>query len=314
MEIKKILIISGPTASGKTKLSLDIAHNNSQLEIVNFDSLLFYQELNIGTAKPTLKEMADIPHHLIDIATISNPLNAARYCEIALPLIEKIHQQKKVPVLVGGSGFYLKALLMGMYPSPTPSKEILEKSDEIYSKEGIDFFINFLKKHDKKSFEKLHPNDHYRIRRAVEFYWSSNYPISLAPQKQKEQIPKYKEMNWNLFHCYLNIPRENHYPIIIERTKKMIADGLIQEVENLMKLGYTGREKPLKSIGYKEVFSYLSEKNKNINKLQEDIFISTRQLAKAQRTWFQSVRDKFEFNPLENYQDAFLKAQEFLSQ
>lgn len=297
MDVKKVLIISGPTACGKTDLSLKI-HQREKIEIVNFDSLLFYRELNIGTAKPSEKERELIPHHMVNISTVKEPLNAARFCEKALPVIKAIHQKNKVPILVGGSGFYLKALLKGMYPSPSPSRDIIEKSQNLYSEKGIEPFIKLLKDQDPISAQKLHPNDHYRIIRAVQFFWTSGYPISEAPQRQEKLTPRWKKENWTLKHIHLNIPKEEHYPIIKNRIDNMLKNGLINEVKNLLNQGFTGKEKPLNSIGYKETLSYLRGELNSLSSLKEAIFISTRRLAKAQRTWFKTVESKKTFHPL----------------
>mgnify|MGYP001386056894 CR=1 FL=1 len=129
--MKKVIIISGPTASGKTKVSLKLIQKGKQknipFAIVNFDSLLFYNELNIGTAKPTIEELDQFPHHMVNIASITNPLNASDYYKKAIPIIQKLHEDNIIPILVGGSGFYLRSLIKGMYKCPTISNELKEK-------------------------------------------------------------------------------------------------------------------------------------------------------------------------------------------
>ena len=297
MDLKRVLVVSGATATGKTKTSIEIAIQGD-IEIVNFDSLVFYKELNIGTAKPTADEIQDITHHLVGTQSITNPMNAADFCKIAPKVINSIIEKGKTPLLVGGSGFYLKALLLGMYPTKTPSDEIINKSNSLYKAEGIQAFWKILEQVDKPSTEKLHINDHYRVRRAVEFYWTSGYPISEAPLRQNQETKFYKTQNWDPKHIYLNIPKEDHYEIMLQRTKNMIQAGLIDEVKNLVKQGHKDC-KPLQSIGYKETIDYLDGKIESQDELIEKIFISTRRLAKAQRTWFQSVTKKEEFNPLD---------------
>ena len=156
----KVVIVSGATATGKTDITIELAQKFGG-EIVNFDSLLLYKEITIGTAKPSLSERGEIPHHMIDVASIANPLNAADYAKLALPLIKNLHQLGKIVYLTGGSGFYLQALLKGMYASPTTSKEILDKSEKMYVEEGIRPFLEILQEEDSLTFKLYHQNDHY---------------------------------------------------------------------------------------------------------------------------------------------------------
>jgi tRNA dimethylallyltransferase len=292
----KIIIISGPTATGKTQISIEMA-KLFQAEIVNFDSLLFYREINIGTAKPTVTERQNIKHHLIDIASISTPLNAARFREMANFEINKLHQDNKLIILTGGSGFYLQALIKGMYDSPTTNEKVIERSEVLYQEQGISPFLEILKLYDKINYERLHPNDHYRIRRAVEHFWAHGTPFS-SMQLNHENLKNLNEPNWDILHCYLNIPKEEHWPIIQKRTKKMLQDGLIDEVKKLLE-NFTGNEKPLQSIGYKETIDFLKSHQTDQLQLEEKINIATRQLAKAQRTWFNKV-DRLSFHPIQD--------------
>lgn len=295
---KKICIISGPTASGKTSTSIKLAKKFGG-EIINFDSLLFYKELTIGTAKPTLSEQAGIPHHMIDVRSISNPMNAADFRNEALPLLEKFLNENKQIYLVGGSGFYLQALIYGMYESPTTPSEITYESNELYKESGITPFVEILSKNDPKSLESLHENDHYRIRRAAEHFLTTGTPFSeaQAQMKKEREIPFYEKMNWKLHHIYLDLPKPEHFEIIQKRTSHMFEQGLLDEVKALLSKGFTGEEKPLKSIGYKEALRFLKSNDYTLNQAQEDINIATRQLAKSQRTWFKKW-DKLTYHPL----------------
>jgi tRNA dimethylallyltransferase len=307
--MNKVVIISGPTASGKTQLSIELAKKYNGV-IVNFDSLLFYKELLIGTARPTEEEMDGVPHYLVGTQSAHSPLNANQYMKLALPLIQDLLKQNKLVFLVGGSGFYLQALLHGMYEDKSSSEDVLRRSEELYQKEGISAFREILKEHDPINYERLHENDHYRIRRAVEYFWTTNRPFSEAKIKHEEE--KNHESNndnihgWSTLHLYLNIPKEQHYPIILKRTEKMFQQGLVTEVQNLLQAGFTGLEKPLQSIGYKEVLLYLEGKI-SLEQCKEDIFISTRQLAKSQRTWFNRISNKIEINPLEGASSLFVQ-------
>ncbi len=297
MKKNKLIVVSGPTASGKTSLSIEIAKLLDS-EVINFDSLLFYSQMDVGTAKPTFEEKNGIPHHLIDIRTINSPLDAAQYVELAIPLIQSLHKNNKIPVLTGGSGFYLQALLNGMYPSKTTSQEVLEKSKTLYESEGIDPFIEVLEKNDQPNFKKLHKNDHYRVRRAVEHYWSTGEAFSKSKESlEKVQIKNFDLYNWDICHIYLDIPKEEHLAIIYSRTKKMISNGLVEEVKAILSSGYSPSLKPLQSIGYKETIKYIESGELSLEELEERINISTRQLAKAQRTWFKT-KEKKNYHPI----------------
>ncbi len=191
---KKIIIISGPTACGKTQTSINLAklinENTGQApHILNFDSLLFYRELNIGTAEPLIKEREGIPHHLIDITSAATPLDASSFVEIALSCMQELHDRGKIIILVGGSGFYLRALIKGMYQAITPSKELKDTISKKYKEDGIDHFLDFLKDHDPDSLEYLHKNDHYRIIRAYEYFKTTGKKISDSKKEKEAMLP-----------------------------------------------------------------------------------------------------------------------------
>lgn len=308
-----MIVISGPTATGKTDTSIRLARELGG-EIVNFDSLLLYKEITIGTAKPTKEEQGRVPHHMIDVASIAQPLNAAAYAKMALPLIEKLHKENKLVYLVGGSGFYLQALLNGMYDSPTTPIEITEKSDSLYISEGIAPFLEILKNADPASFNRYHENDHYRVRRAVEHFWSTGSRLSEARVLKDQDNQNRQESNihgWDVLHIHLDVPKEEHLEIIKKRSEKMLSTGLLQEVKELLDQGFTGLEKPLQSIGYKEVVELLKGSFENEAQCLERIVISTRQLAKSQRTWFNRVAGKTNFHPLTDQAAILKKARNF---
>lgn len=310
----KVVVISGPTASGKTDIAVELALKFHG-EVVNFDSLLLYKEINIGTAKPTEQERRSVPHHMIDVRSISNPMNAADYAREAFPIVEKLLKEKKPVFLTGGSGFYLQALLKGMYDSPTTPAEITTKSDELYKNEGIKPFLDILKTNDPKSLERYHENDHYRIRRAVEHWWTTGLPLSGARSEKDEANAKMERPtihDWEVLHIYLNIPKEEHLHIIERRTDKMLSGGLVEEVQGLLTKSFTGLEKPLQSIGYKETLDYIFGVYKSLQECRERIIISTRQLAKSQRTWFNRDSFKKEFHPIENREEIFKEVENYL--
>jgi tRNA dimethylallyltransferase len=308
--MKKIIIISGPTASGKTSISIELA-KKFNAEIVNFDSLIFYKELNIGTAKPSIEERNGVTHHLIDIESAKNPIHAAKFVELAEPIVEEVHKRNKPVILVGGSGFYVQALINGMYESINTSEEVEQRSEDLYEAEGITPFIEILKKNDPINYERLHENDHYRIRRAVEHYWATGDAFSKSQEKMTEKKLNYEQKGWEVLHIYLDIPKEEHLPYIYKRTNEMIANHFIEEVKNLLANGFSGHEKPLQSVGYKQVQMFLSGEYKTMDELIERINISTRRLAKAQRTWFKT-KEKINYHPLEQRSEIIKAVENFL--
>jgi tRNA dimethylallyltransferase len=310
---KKIIIIAGATATGKTNLSIELA-KSYQGCIVNFDSLLFYQELQIGTARPTKEEMSGVEHFLVGTDSISSPLNAKQFAERAIQIIEERPDNQPI-FLVGGSGFYLQALLYGMYEDLSTPQPIKEKSDNLYRDNGIEPFREILKIHDHENYLRLHANDHYRIRRAVEYFWTTNKPFSEAKKSHDVSQEKQKEIihsNWDCLLLYLDIPKEEHYEIIKKRTKTMFDLGLIEEVKNLLAQGFSGKEKPLESIGYKEVQAFLRGEL-TLESCEELIFISTRQLAKSQRTWFKG-QNMQPTHPLKERETILKNVQQFLKE
>lgn len=287
----KIILLSGPTCSGKTLHSVRLARATGA-EVVNFDSLLFYRELTIGTAKPTPEERQGVPHHLVDVRSIGEPMNASQFALEARPIIDEIHSRGRVVILTGGSGFYAQALLKGMFRSPTTPEHILERSNELYAREGIAPFLAELKQHDPVSAARYHANDHYRVRRAVEHWWANGTPFSLERDSFTPQ-----QSPWKILHAHLDLPKEDHLKLIQQRTRSMLASGLVDEVKTLLAQGFTGKEKPLQAIGYKETLDWLTGAYGTDEKaFEERIVINTRQLAKAQRTWFKK-QEKRVFDP-----------------
>lgn len=311
----KVVIISGPTATGKTNTAIDLATHFGG-EVVNFDSLLLYKEITIGTAKPTTEERKQILHHMIDVTSIAQPMNASDYMKAAYPIVEKLLKDKKTVYLTGGSGFYLQALLKGMYDSPTTPTDVMKRSELMYSNEGITPFLDVLRQHDPGSFERYHENDHYRIRRAVEHWWTNGTPLAEQRMKKNEDnktLPGSTIHGWDVFHAYLDLPKEEHLKIIESRTDRMLESGLIEEVQSLLNQGFTGLEKPLQSIGYKEALNFIFGVYKTKAECRERIVISTRQLAKSQRTWFNRDPSKKLFHPLKDNENLREEIRKFLN-
>lgn len=309
-----LILITGPTATGKTQISIDVAeyliNKKISAEIINFDSVLFYKELNIGSAKPTVIERRNIPHHLIDIQSIQHPINANNFIEIAKNKIVELFNQNSVVILVGGSAFYLRALLKGMYVE-NQAQEPKKK----YEEQGIEFVIDYLKANDPESLTRLHINDHYRLIRAYEFHLNNGYAISKA--KEESDLNNPYDFHTNIFNAeilnfYLDIKREEHLKIIEKRTQKMIQDGLVDEVKKLLN-EFSENLKPLQSIGYKETIDFLNGDIQSVNDLEIKISISTRQLAKSQRTFFKKIIPKTNIDPTENRNELYTALDAFIN-
>jgi tRNA dimethylallyltransferase len=319
--MNKLIVISGPTASGKTKISIDLAKKifykfNLSTVIVNFDSLLFYKEISIGTAKPTMEERQGIEHFMIDIESIKSPMNAADFIKIGEAVIKEQMTKGKCVILVGGSAFYLRALLKGMYESITPTIEIKEKFENLYQKNGIESIISFLKINDPESLVNLHENDHYRLIRAALHFEMTGRKISSEKSTLDELSPyDFSQIihPWKILNLFLDLPKDQHFEIIKKRTEKMFDDGLIAEINELSKAGFSLEEKPLKSIGYKEAIEWKKGLFQSKSECIERIAISTRQLAKSQRTFFKKITPKLTFHPLEDQEKIFHVVEQFLS-
>lgn len=319
--MNKLIIICGPTASGKTQTSIDLAEKiiaklKIPTVIVNFDSLLFHKEISIGTAKPTLAERKNIEHFMIDIESIKSPMNAADFIKIGQDLIKHLMAQGKCVILVGGSAFYLRALLKGMYESITPTEEIKDKFELLLQKEGIEPIIAYLQKNDPESLKTLHKNDHYRLVRAAVHFEMTGTKIS-SQKKLLDELSPYDFTEiihpWKTLLLYLDLPKDQHFEIIKKRTEKMFNDGLMNEIEGLTQLGFTLEEKPLSAIGYKEAIEFKKGLFKTREECIERIAISTRQLAKSQRTFFKKIIPREDFNPLTDQEKIFSRVEQFLS-
>ena len=307
--MNKVIQLTGPTATGKTMHSVRLAQAIGG-EIVNFDSLLFYRELNIGSAKPSLNERQGVIHHMIDVRSISHPMNASDFVLEATPVVNEILSRGKPVILVGGSGFYVRALVKGMYDSPTTPLEIKDRSEKLYEAQGIEPFREVLREHDPENFKRLHENDHYRIRRAVTHWWTNKTPFSSEKEAFTPQGPQ-----WDMLPLHLDIPKEDHKLIIAKRTRTMIENGLLTEVQNLLMQGFTGEERPLQSIGYKETLDWIRGKyGSDQAAYEERININTRQLAKVQRTWFKKELEKQIFDPRTQGESLLSAARSFIQQ
>ena len=279
----KALVISGPTASGKTALSVECAKRLNG-EIVSADALLVYKGLNIGTAKPTKGEMGGIPHYMIDVVAPTESFSASDYERLALPILEDIIARGKVPVLVGGTSFYLDALLYKRTLGGAPADEAVRKKYEaIFEQEGKEALFSLLQEIDPASAEVLHPNDKKRVIRALEIYELTGKRKS---EQHDERIPRLPVLAVGV-----DYPREALYARIDARVDEMMKAGLVEEVEGLLNSGISENAQCMQGIGYKEVVEILknsdlhSTMSDKINAMSDIIKKNTRNYAKRQLTY-----------------------------
>lgn len=276
-----ILVILGPTASGKTKLSIELAKQING-EIISADSMQVYQGMDIGTAKPTLAERRDIPHHLIDIKNPDEEWTVADFVEQAHKLVPEIIGRGRQPIIVGGTGLYLWSLLEGYSFAPQPaSQEIRER----LNKEPVSVLYARLATLDPVSAEKINPNDQKRIIRALEVYTLTGKKISGLQRKGTANLFAGSEK----ILIGLTLPRDDLYVKIDRRVDEMIAAGLINEVKGLLAKGYPKNLNAFQALGYKEVIDCLDgkwDKDRLIGELKK----RTRNFAKRQLTWFKRFK------------------------
>ena len=278
--MKKLLVICGATASGKTALAVECAKRVDG-EIISCDALLVYRRLNVGTAKPTAEERRGIPHYLIDVADPRERFSVSDFERLALPILEDILSRGKTPVLCGGTGFYMNALLFrSSFGNAAASEEIRTKYEKIAELSGREYLHVLLREVDSETAEKLHPNDVKRVIRALEIF-------ELTSRKKSEQhdapIPRYP---YSAF--AFDYPREILYDRIGRRIDGMLLHGLVSEVKGLLAAGIPENAQCMQGIGYKEVVECL--KNGNQESIMRDIIArNTRNYAKRQLTFFKKL-------------------------
>lgn len=275
--MKKIAVICGATATGKTGLAVDLALKLNT-EIISADSQLIYKGLNIGTAKPTESEMRKIKHHMIDVIEPNENFSVGDYEERAAPILTNLLDMGKVPVICGGTGFYINSLLFDLgYGNTAADESIREKYAEFLDKNGKDALFDKLKEVDPETAEKLHPNDVKRVVRALEIYEVSGKKKS---QQCDKMIPKY-----DYIAIAIDYPREELYERINKRVNEMFDLGLIEEVNGLLARGINKNCQSMQAIGYKEVLEGLKNKD-NHSTMCDTIKKNTRHYAKRQITFF----------------------------
>lgn len=276
----KILVICGPTASGKTGLAVKCA-KKLNTEIISADSQLVYRGLNIGTAKPTEEEKQGIVHHLIDVADPKQNFSVFDYSEQALPIVDRLLYDGKTPIICGGTGFYINSILFDFaYGHAGANEEIREKYNSLLKEKGKEYIFSLLQNVDPETAEKLHVNDTKRVIRALEIYESSG-------RKKSDQhdglTPKYEYLA-----VAINYPREELNRRIDMRVDDMFERGLVEEVEELLAKGVEPDCQCMQAIGYKEVLKCLKNRD-NHSTMRDIIKQNTRHYAKRQITFFKKL-------------------------
>ena len=288
--MNKTLTIIGPTSSGKTELSVKLAKEFNG-EIIGLDSRQIYQEMTIGTAQPTISEQQGISHHLINILPIKETVSAGSYATLVKESIANILSRSKVPIICGGAGLYYRALVNGIFSGSRTDNKTRKNLDNEYEKFGPKKMLSKLYKYDPDYAKSIHPNNKKRLVRALEIIESTG----MSPTKNFELQKEAKQPELDLFTIYLKWDRSILKKRIALRTKKMINNGWIDEVINIMSKYPNNNFQPLDSIGYHEIISYLKG-DLDLKSLEKSIVIKTRQFAKRQIHWFKNEKIDLEIN------------------
>lgn len=281
--MEKVIVICGPTASGKTSLSIELAKRIGG-EIVSCDSMQIYKYMDIGSAKPTKEEMQGVPHYLIDCVMPDERYNVARYKQEAEDAIKQILQKGKIPIVVGGTGLYLNSLIYGIkYPEIDLDVTYRKQLEDRVNKEGLESLYQEAQKIDPKACESISQKDQKRVLRILEIYHAT------GKTKTQQEIESRKggiQYDYRVF--ALDWPREELYDRINLRVDQMIEQGLIKEVEGLIRK-FSKTPTAMQAIGYKEIRNYL-EGNMTLEESVEKIKQETRRYAKRQLTWFRKIK------------------------
>ncbi len=277
----RVIFIVGPTATGKSRIAIELAKEVGG-EIISSDSMQVYKFMSILTQAPSEKDLSEIPHHLIAEISPEKEYSAAEFSKRAAKLIKNIAKKGKTPIIVGGTGLYVKALIDGLFPSPKKNLDLRKNLESEAGKYGSASLYDKLKEIDPTSSHNIHPNDTRRIIRALEIYYSTGIPVSVH-KKNTKGIKDFYE----IVELGLNIPRQVIYKKINARVEKMFNDDVVKEVKSLLKchLSITANS----AIGIKEIKGYLDGEYSSLE-AKELIKKNTRNYAKRQLTWFR--RDK----------------------
>ena len=277
----KILVICGPTASGKTALAVELALRHRG-EVVSADSMQIYRRMDIGTAKPTREEMRGVPHHMLDVADPEEDFSVARYVDMAAKCVDDILARGRLPILAGGTGLYIDSLLSGRTFAPLqPDSPLRGQLEEQLRREGGAAMLSRLAQVDPDSAARLHPNDEKRIVRALEVYQSTGKTITQHNLETQAIPPRYDALTLALAFER----REDMWSRIDRRVDQMMDQGLVAEVQGLLDSGVPAKCTAMQAIGYKEMAAALLSGG-DVRSAAEEIQLRSRQYAKRQLTWF----------------------------
>lgn len=292
-----LLVLTGPTAVGKTKLSIALARAVGG-EIISADSMQVYRHMDIGSAKIKKEEMQGIPHHLIDVLDPTEDFHIVLFQKMAKEAMADIYSRGHIPILTGGTGFYIQAVTRDIdFTEAEQENGYRKKLEAIALSQGAEALHRMLRDIDPKSAEEIHPNNVKRVIRALEFYHQNGVPISSHNEAQKQQTSPY-----NLACFVLNAPRPLLYERIEARVDEMLSEGLVEEVRKLQSMGCCQGMVSMQGLGYKEILSYL-EGECSLEEAVRILKRDTRHFAKRQLTWFRREpeviwldKEKFEFD------------------
>ena len=286
----KVVIIAGPTASGKSALAMELSELFDG-EIINADSMQVYRYMDIGTAKPTPEQRKRIAHHLIDVTAPDEEFTAARYATEAAKAINDIHARGKNIFVAGGTGLYIRALTKGLFKGPGTDKELrrefilLARSQDQIGSDGARYLYERLKEVDPESAARIHPNNIVRVIRALEVYHLANKPISAFQMEHGFSEEPYETIKVGLM-----VDRKVLYKRIDDRVDSMMKNGLLEEVRRLLARGYSPSLKAMGGLGYKEIIQHLQNEC-TLEEAVGEIKKNTRRYAKRQMTWFKKEAD-----------------------
>lgn len=282
--VRPLLVVTGPTGSGKTSFSLDLAEllqkeKGKGVEVVNADSRQCYEHLNVGTAKIRPEEMRGIPHRLIDVLDPTEEATIAWYKDQAECEIGSVLRKGNIPMMVGGSMLYISAVIDGLEPLPS-SPEIRNKLKEEYDKDDGKSLMERLEEIDPESASGIPIQNKAYLVRAVEIFETTGKPASEAKRA--------KGSDYDLLILCMDVPRDELIEHINQRTKKMLNEGWIEEVQSLLEKGYTTNDPGMKSHGYREIIAWIESGSSDRSKLEEDVSSKVRRYAKRQMTWWRN--------------------------
>jgi tRNA dimethylallyltransferase len=304
IERPRVAILLGPTGVGKSRLAIEWAEELGG-EIISADSMQVYRYMDIGTAKPTLDDQKRVRHHLIDLVTPDQPFHAALYRTLGRKTIDQLYQDKKPIWVVGGTGLYIKTLTQGLFSSPKIDPHVREILKQEAKEKGADALYGRLKKVDPHTAIRLHPNDLFRIIRALEVFDSTGAPISFYREQHR-----FGERPYETLKMGLEVDRDMLYRRIEERVNQMLEKGFLQEVEKLMEMGYGPELKPMQSLGYRQMVQFLSKEIK-WDEAVEQMKRDTRHYAKRQLTWFKADPEVQWWDESTDRQKIFLEIKSF---